>query len=477
MRRKMGRFFVGLGAALLLSGTVFVGGAACGDRPGVVSLDDAIGMALERSPELRGADQDIASAKADLDQAKGGRWAQLDVVGITGPVQDADLPIVRTNAARVNRGPAGSNNGAYPGKLVDQDHESIGIFGRLELALVQPLFTFGKISNSIKAAAKGLEAQRAAKDKKRNELVRTVKEMYFGLLVAQQGQDAAKDAEDFNKDAKRRIERLLQLNAKNVDQNDLYRIESLEGEIQAFKAKAESGAKTAYMALKQTIGYPAGQEFKLDLKELPKDTRALASKEEHVRLALDHRPEFEQLRHGIEAQKSMVKAARADLYPSIFAAGYGSFAGAPGRDRMDISYFPDDFNHAQAGAVLGGHWHFDFGITRAKVRKEEAGYKKLQASQERAEQNIPIEVAKYYDEVIENQASYQAYEKAAVAARKWIVTSFSNFDLGVGSARDMYDAIDRYGKNQGEYLLTLYNYHVALANLSYAVGEATSAKP
>ncbi|MHC1742272.1 MAG: TolC family protein [Syntrophobacteraceae bacterium] len=470
MRRKMGRFFVALGAALLVTGTVFVGGAACGDKHGVVSLDDAIGMALERSPELREADQDIASAKADLDQAKGGRWAQLDVVGVTGPVKDADLPIVRTN-------PVNFNNGGMVGKLVDQDHDSIGIFGRLELALVQPLFTFGKISNRIKAAAKGLEAQRAAKDRKRNELVRNVKEMYFGLLVAQQGRDAAKDAEDFNNDAKRRIERLLQLKAKNVDPNDLYRIESLDGEIQAFKAKAESGAKTAYMALKQTIGFPAGQDFALDVKELPKDTRALSSKEENVRMALDKRPEFEQLRHGIEAQKSMVKAARADLYPTVFAAGFGSFAGAPGRDRMDISYFPDEFNHAQGGAVLGGQWHFDFGITRAKVRKEEAGYKKLQASQDFAEQNIPVEVTKYYDQVIEYQASYQAYEKAAVAARKWIVTSFSNFDLGVGSARDMYDAIDRYGKNQGEYLLTLYSYHVSLANLSYAVGDATWARP
>jgi len=34
----------------------------------------------------------------------------------------------------------------------------------------------------------------------------------------------------------------------------------------------------------------------------------------------------------------------------------------------------------------------------------------------------------------------------------------------------MLDAIDRYGKNQGEYLQALYSYHVALARLDYAIG-------
>lgn len=471
MGRLQGRFLVGLGAVLFLASIVLPGAGIGSEKPGVVTLDEAIGMALERSPELREADEDIASAKADLDQAKAGRWAQLDVVGIGGPVNDAEVPVVRVNL----RNPRG--DGSFEGRIQDRDHESIGVFGRLELALVQPLFTFGKISNRINAAKKGFEARQAEKDKRRNELVRTVKEMYFGLLVAQQGLEAAKDADSFNRDARQRVQRLIELNAKNADPNDLYRIDSLNGEIQAFKAKAESGARTAYTALKRTIGYPSGQEFKLDLRELPKDTRALASQEEYIRLALDNRPEFEQIRKGIEAQESLVKAARADLYPSIFAAGFGSYAGAPGRERMPISYFSDDFNHAYTGVVLGGHWHFDFGIGRAKVRKEEAGYKKLQATQEYAEQNIPIQVAKYYEEAIESQSAYQAYEKAASAARKWIVTSFTNFDLGVGAARDMYDAIDRYGKNQGEYLLALYNYHVALANLSYAIGEATSAKP
>ena len=61
-----------------------------------------------------------------------------------------------------------------------------------------------------------------------------------------------------------------------------------------------------------------------------------------------------------------------------------------------------------------------------------------------------------------------------IAARKWIVSAFANFDIGTGTAKDMFDAIDRYGKNRGDYLVSLYNYHLALAKLSYAIGDKWS---
>ena len=88
-------------------------------------------------------------------------------------------------------------------------------------------------------------------------------------------------------------------------------------------------------------------------------------------------------------------------------------------------------------------------------------------------ETFPLEVVKYYQDTVEAQKSYAAYEQAAIGSRRWIVTAFSNFDLGIGTARDMFDAIDRYGKNQGEYLRALYNYRVGLARLDYATGQTT----
>lgn len=452
---------------LLVVCLLSVASPAAGEPP-VLTLNQMIKMALEASPEMKEADQNILAAESDLAQAKAGKWAQLDVIAAGGPAQNADLPLVT-----IYQTPGGQ----LQGELSGRDYDNVNIFGMLDFVIIQPLYTFGKISNRQDAAFSGVGAQKAAKVKKSAEVVLNIKELYYGTIVAQQGVGAADDANQFIKDARQRIQRMLQVGSPNVSDVDLHRLDTFASEVTQFKAKAEAGARMAYLALKRNIGFKEDQEFRLDLKELPKDVQALDSQEEYMRKALGNRPELEELKKGIEARKALVDAARADLYPSFFVAAIASFAGAPGRERMSISYFGDDFNHSEAGFFLGTSWHFDLGIGTGKVKKAQAEHQKLLHTKDYAERNIPLETAKYYQDAVEYQKSFQAYEKGMIAARKWIVAAFSNFDIGTGTAKDMFDAIDRYGKNRGEYLVCLYKYHIALAKLSYAIGERWSESP
>ncbi len=43
--------------------------------------------------------------------------------------------------------------------------------------------------------------------------------------------------------------------------------------------------------------------------------------------------------------------------------------------------------------------------------------------------------------------------------------------MGIGTAQDMFDALDRYGKNRGNYIEALYNYNLARASLERAIGR------
>ncbi len=436
-----------------------------------LNLDQLIQMALDKSPEMGQAQQDLVMAESDLEQAKAARWPQLDALAIGGVVDAADRPIVVVSPR------PGPGDRYLRGRIENPDWDpgDLGPFGRLEITLVQPLYTFGKISHRIDAALRGVNVQKAAKDKTRGEVILRVKELYFALLLAQQGKEAASDVESFVDDARKRIQRLISLGSTSVDESDLYRLEAYAAEAKRFKAKAESGSRLAYLALKQAIGFPVEKDFQLDVKELPKDARALGDQRDYIEKALRHRPELEQIENGLEAKKSLVEAAKADMYPSIFLAGIASLAGAPNREHMDVSYIGDDFNHANGGVVLGAKWHFDFGIQQAKVSKARAEYEKLLHTREYAMRKIPLQVTKYYQEAMEHLNAFKASEEAAVASRKWVVVAFANFDMGVGQARDIFFAVERYGKNQGDYLLSLLNYHLALSRLSNAVAEYRSA--
>lgn len=425
-------------------------------------LDELIEMALARSPAMREAAQDVKAAESDLAQAKAGQWMQLDVVGIVGPVNDAKQPIVEGTV---------TPGGKFVGQIKDRDSDDVGFFGRLDVTVVQPLYTFGKISHRQDAAASGVEAQKIGLVGKRNEVALSVKELYYACIVANQGRGAAKDADDFINDARTRIKRLINAGSPNAQEGDLYRVESLEAEIEQFKVKADSGAQLATFALKQAVGISRGKELVLDRKELPMELTAPAPMEEYVGKAMTGRPELAQLKRGIEARRSLADAAKADLYPSVFVALIGSAAGAPDRERFSSSYWRDEFNHADIGGVLGTEWHFDLGIGRGKLARARAEHRKLEHTLEYAEQNIPVEIAKYYEDVQQARAATESYKKSTTAARRWVISAFADFDFGTGSARDLLDAIERYGKNQGEYLNSLYNYHVAMARLTYATGE------
>ncbi len=434
--------------------------AIAAENPKVLTLDDLIQMALKTSPELKMAEQDILAAKSDYKQARGGQLPQMDFVGTGGPIEDAQFPTVVLTSPTT-------------GKIVSNDQGTwdIGVFGRLDFVLTQPLYTFGKLTNLKEAAELGVEASEDARTARRNKVVLEVKRLYYAYLIAKEGQHAAGDATGYINDAERRIKRLIELKSPNVQETDLYRVEAYKGEVQAFAAKAHSGAIVAYAALKSATGMPKDAEFSLKETELPQSTSALAPVEVYIQRALSNRPELSQVKKGVAAKEKLAKAAEADLYPTIFAVAVASVAGAPNRQQFDNTYIPDEFNHSYAGFYAGARWHVDFGIGTGSLDKARAEYQKMVNTEDYARRNVPLEVMKDYQDAIEQGKASHDYEQAAVGARKWVVASLSNFDLGIGSARDMFDAIDRYGKNQGNYLESLYNYNVAIADLDYAVGE------
>jgi len=419
----------------------------------LLGLPQLIRMAIERSPEIAAAQSELAGAKSDLAQADAAYYPQFDTTALVGPVNDTRRPLV-----------AGT-------RIIDPSADfAVGGFGRADMTFTQPLYTFGKLSNRRQAAARGVTAVQAGLPKKRAEVALRVKELYYGLVLAQAGIEAAGDAAAYFDEARERMDRLLKAGSPNVMESDLYRIDTYRADTARSRAEALKGVNTAYFALKSLTGLPIGTNFDPVDKMLSAESARLGDLAECIRKALAERPDFRQLEEALQAQKWSVEGAVSDRYPSFFASLAGSFAGAPGRETFHNPYFPDEFNHAMGGVVAGVLWHFDFGILKARVDKERAAYEKLVHTKAMAELGIPIEVAQQFYEAEEWRAAVDAYDQAASSSRKWIVAALTNFDMGVGTADDMLRGIERYGQSRGKYLEALFGYNMSLARLEYAMG-------
>jgi len=444
--------------ALMVLGLISAGGPGGGawaQEPPELNLPQLIAMALKFSPEVKASKSEVWFATEQRNEVKGYYYPQFEAVGIGGVVPNARQPRVE-NGSLVYPDPATRLHG-------------VNIFGRLDFNLFQPLYTFGKLSNRKEAAENNIKVKEAAVDAKKGEVFVRIPEAYYGLILANQGKDAVKEAKTYLSDIRHRVERALQIGSRTASESDLYRVNMYEGAIGKFAAEAEEGAKVAYAALKGLTGMGPGEEFRVPL-ELPAPAKPPETLDRHINQAFDLRPEFAQLKHGLKARELLVEAAKADRYPTLFLAVTGALAGAPGREQSRDPYAYDLFNAHYAFPVAGVKWNWDFGITKAKINQARAELQQLKHVQETAVMGIPIEVAQAYSKVQENYKKAISLEKSYVNARRWLITSLSNYDMGLTKLEDLFQGFEKYGAFRGDYLLSLYQYNFAVAQLDKATG-------
>ncbi len=451
----------GVVLGLVILGTPMGAPAA---EPPVLTLPQLISMALKFSPEVKASKSEVRLAEEQKNEAHAYRFPQFDSTFIGGVVPNAHRPELDIPNNKI-RYPDGSTrfNGA-------------NVFGRLDFQLIQPLYTFGKIAFREDAADKNIKVKEAGVEAKQGDAILQVSQAYYGLILAEQGKDVVREARSYLSDTRQRITRLLGFKSANVREADLYRLDAYEGAVEKFAAEADEGAKVAYLALKALIGYGSDQNFRVP-PELPNPSQAPSSLDSYIRQALDLRPEFTQLKQGLVARQLLVDAARADQYPSLFFAVMGALAGAPGRQTTRDPYIYDYFNQVYALPVVGVKWHFDFGILKAKIGQAQAELEQLKNTEKTALMGIPVEVAQQYGKVQENYKASVGLEKAYVNARRWLVTAFSNVDMGVGKLEDIFQAFEKYGAFRGDYLLALYQYNLAVTKLDKATGAYRRSLP
>ncbi len=335
--------------------------------------------------------------------------------------------------------------------------------------MIQPLYTFGKIAFRERAAAHNVKVKEEQVTSQQGEVVVQVAQAYYGLILANQGKEAVKEARTYLNDTRQRVDRLLAMNSPNAKETDRYRVAAYEGALEKSSAEAEEGSITAYRALKALIGYGENQNFRVP-ESLPTPSAPAGTLDTYIQTSLELRPEFRELKEGLAARQLLVDAAKADRLPSFFFAVVGELAGAPGRKYNPDPYVNDYFNDYGALPMVGAKWHFDFGILKAKVGQAQAELDKLQEDQRAALMGIPIEVAKRYDEVQQYYKSSEGLEKAYVNSRRWLITAFGNFDMGLGKMDDIFQAFERYGVFRGDYLMALYQYNLSVAQLDQATG-------
>lgn len=416
------------------------------------TLINLLERAARISPDIERAQAGVQAAQAKRQQANGARWPQMVALGGLGPSPQARGDLTFSPDSK-------------------NDPNINGVFARFELTAVQPLFTFGKIDFLRRAAEAGERVEWARVDEARGDTVVRIKELYFGKLLTGDLLALVDEISEALDEAVRRTERRLKGNAPNTSEADLYRFNSYRAIAAESRSEVVKNREQATAALRAFTGLSAADPVNLDATGLSIPNVTVERESESIRTALERRPEMRQARAGLVATSALARSEWAGLLPHFFVAITGYYAIATNRTFQENPFYFDPLNDRLVAAVLGVRYQLDFGITRGKVRELQAENNRVAALHRLGELGIPVEVIAVRRELTATEQMVRSTDEGTRNARRWLVVAQSNYDLGVGDARDVGDAVENYARIRSDNLMAIYRYNLALARLEHVTGR------
>ena len=425
-----------------------------------INLQQAVEMSLAADPRIKEREQVVEAARGMLEEVQGNAGWRVSANAFIGLAPEVEGGFYQ--------------GGAFSGTTPRTDGDEInGVsdWTHLDFALIKPLYTFGKIARYGEAAQGNVDLKRGELKQTRGDTVYDTKRAYYGYLTSRDIRIFLEDMQGRLNGAITSVERNLKEETGESKQSDLYALQTAKGLLAKYVHQSRAVEKISLDGLKVLTG--AGLKADLSVADeriepVPFPQNELADFQAR---ALQDRPEMQQLEAGLRARRALVAAKKADRMPDVYAGVIGQFNYASQRERLDNPYLNDPFNGGGLTPVVGVKWDSVFGVASARVNQAQAELEALNHKKAFAVAGIPYEVGEAYTNARANHDAQRDLAEGAAAARRWMVATLADMSAGIQSADKVADAIKNYVLAQTEYLRTVNDYNMNVAQLARLTGE------
>lgn len=427
------------------------------------SLNQAIDRALSSDPRISEKQAFVRHAKALLAEAEGNGAIFVSVNSFVG------------FSPALNGGLFGDKSCGVSTECVSRNDrfdlsDGLSPWFYLEYGVIKPLGTFGKIENFALAARHNIQVKTQDVRLQRGSTIYDVKRAYFGHLTAKNSRLFLQDVKKRIDNAKTEIEALLDEEEGEATPADLYALQSASALARSYVIRAEALERIALDGLKVLMGVNLSDEISLaDKFAMPVGLPVLNLADLQVK-AMAERPEMTQLTEGLDARRALVKAKKAMKKPNIYAGVIGSLSYSPLRDRVDNPHIADPFNDMGVTPIVGMQWKWAGAVQNAHVQQATAELEALVEKGNFAQRGIPYQVAESFSQVHAMHEALLEMKKSSKAARKWMVSSYADFQAGVEEVDKLVTAFTAYVTTYTDYLQLVYAYNMQVAKLDQVTG-------
>jgi outer membrane protein len=379
-----------------------------------LTLDEAINLSIQSSKQLKNVEAKVEEATAALKEA----------VEKKLPSASISASYLRLNNANFDLKTKTNNSGS--GNSGGTPNVSQAAYGLLNISF--PVYEGGKLKYGIESSGYLEKAAKLDVENEKDELIQNTIEAFSNLFKAA---TAVRLVKENLQQSQQRVKDLSNLEKNGLlARNDLLKAELQSSNMELNLLDAENNQQLANVNMDLMLGLPATTELVLDTTGIEKknDSRVL---DDFVKAALDNRKDISATAYRKKAAEAGVKTVQAEMYPSLQLTG--------GYIAADVPKVFSVTNAVNVGVGvsynIGSIWK-----TKAKVQQAEARVKQVETVEAMMDDNIRLQVNKYYLALLSNRKKIEVYAKAVEQARENYRIVKNKFDNSLATTTDLLEA-------------------------------------
>jgi len=347
----------------------------------------------------------------------------------------------------------------------------LGPFYRVELKLVQPLWTFGRLDATSTLAREGLATQKARSALTGQNVAFDATRAYWALAAAAAGEAIARNMRrDFDQ-LQGEVEKRVADESSGVSNADLFEVRTSNYSIDRLFLDALELRRTSADALRVVLNLPGEDEPALVHEPPPTVVIDDFSTAAVVARAVEAHPEVRAMVAATGVLAAKVELQRRSRNPVLFLAAGVGYAHAGNRDEQDNPWVNDDFNYTRIGAEIGVKWDANLYRKGIDVSEALAEQGALLEQLEVLRSKVGVEVRRSLRETQRTRALLDSARTSLKAAKSRLRLVLDNWETGVGEVTNVIDAYEKYYRLRVEEPQREYDLNVALARLGFVLGD------
>lgn len=334
------------------------------------------------------------------------------------------LPTAESEQAAIDGDYSGTSDVWSPGLSPDNDNLSV-VYGNL--AVVQPVYTGGRIKNTNKQADAMVDITRYTYDLKYAEIIELTDQSFWNVVMIKSTIELAERYMEMLRELEEQMNDMYEVGLQPASEKLKVSVRKNEAELELIRAK--NSYKIAKMRLNQVLGQALDSPIDVDGGQ-DTDT-GLFDLNEGVDRALTNRGELKVLEKQLAMSKYEKKVINADYLPQI-GVNAGYFASY---DNIGESVINNPMIGAQVTIPI-----FLWGQGRYKQQAAELRIRQDEAELENTTDLVSLEVMRVKIEVEEAYEVIMIAEKNISEAQESLEEVTASFEVGLNTTTDLLDA-------------------------------------